>query len=123
MTTKQELTRVCPFCGKVIRYTVLQDDGYDWEGHRRGGSGKPPVTTGYDCECQTKSCKRMCLNCEYYTEQKHCSSQEHIAELNKHFAVPDWLGLPEIKEIVVKDPIQSCYYWKLNASLVGKMFR
>lgn len=37
--------------------------------------------------------------------------------------MPNWLGLPEIKEIVVKDPRQTCYCWKLNASLVGKMFR
>ena len=35
----EEITRfnvVCPFCGKERQGKTISEDGYDWEGHKRG---------------------------------------------------------------------------------------
>ena len=36
MEDVRNLTRICPICGKTIKYKEIYEDGRDWEGHQRG---------------------------------------------------------------------------------------
>ena len=50
METRVLKRRRCKKCGKIITYTLVEDDGRDWMGHHWGK--EKTYTVGYDCDCE-----------------------------------------------------------------------
>lgn len=109
-------TRQCNLCGKIIEYTVIENDGRDWCGHQRGSSSSR--TEGYECNCTEY--KRMCLNCSYYSA-KTCYNQKAIDTFKQR--ISDSVFDVDIKELKIKDPTKHCSHWTVSAEVAKTVFK
>lgn len=122
MTHVTDEERICPLCGKTIQYQIIEEDGMDWEGHHRGHYESR--TVGYDCDCNGKNLKKMCLNCVHrgYVG-KTCESKELIEEIQGRLKEPSFISLPDIDQLVLKEETNSCKYWEINPKIAETVFK
>ena len=118
METKTKATRRCELCGKIIDYIIVEEDGYDYYGHKRGSSRT--FNIDYDCNCTIDThYKRMCLNCKFY-KNNICTNEE----TKNMFLEKIQSGLFNIKvnELVIKEPNRCCCNWDLSKYIAKQLF-
>lgn len=111
--------RICPLCGKTIHYRIVNDDGVDWLGHQRGSSRSDII--GYECECDSITFKKMCLNCTYYNSDT-CTNKNVVQEYKKSIEKEDSPFALENISISIKKPTNACKCWAVNNSIASKFF-
>ena len=122
MDTVTTYNETCPFCGRILTHKVRSEDGYDWEGHKRGS---PSATVHKQtCSCAFGALvetmphvKNMCLNC-ISCENGSCTSKLHLQEMSK---------MMENFEICtdqfrIKDAKGSCSHHQLDNKIFCKLF-
>lgn len=116
MKTEKKLQRQCVLCGKTINYVLVEDDGYDWEGHHRSSGSS--YTVNDSCNCTQY--KRMCLNCRWYTGTA-CSNQttveNYVKKLNNDVFDID------VKILGIKKPTKCCDNWELSKNIANNLFK
>lgn len=120
METVDNRKRICPFCGNVLSYRHVTEDGSDWLGHHRDSYSEYDIDDRY-CSCEKLPFKKMCFNCKWNDNSK-CACDAVIEELKNNinsqspFTVNDLS--PEIKDV-----LKSCQHWTLNDLLIGNYFK
>lgn len=122
METKKTFDVICPFCGNVRQGKTITDDGYDWEGHKRG---RVESNTYIDkCHCAfgqlVKSMphiKPMCGNCYHYVEGK-CTNPKEIEEIKKLAGNFDIT----VNQFFVKAPNIACMKHELDYGIFDDLF-
>ena len=112
-------SRICPFCGKIINYKIVENDGRDWMGHQRGTPSTKKV--GYDCDCTVDKYKKMCINCSYYINNE-CINKDMINKYNlqlKH----DMFDVEIVNSLKIKDVTKSCEFWNLHNKIGNLIFK
>lgn len=120
MEDVRNLTRICPICGKTIKYKEIYEDGRDWEGHQRG---TPEYRKeGYHCTCDSTPFKRMCINCKYYKNYT-CTNYDMQSAYKQKIENISPLVIEEFKLKVPSNKItMSCNYWELNKDVLEPYF-
>lgn len=109
-------TRFCEKCGKKISYKLIEEDGRDWMGHRRGT--EKSYTIGYECNCTDY--KRMCLNCKHYQEKNCCNSK--TIEEYKQKITNDVFDV-KLQVLGIKDPTKHCNNWEISKVISEEIFK
>lgn len=118
MQEKYDIKRNCPFCGKEIIYQHVEEDGTDWEGHKRGSARS--WDTDKECECEKHKFKKMCLNCAY-NDAETCECEAVIAELKNKISTESPFVISDICADI-KDVTKKCAHWKLSTELFEQYF-
>lgn len=121
----EEITRfnvVCPFCGKERQGKTISEDGYDWEGHKRGREFSETIIE--KCSCAfgqlvgtMPHIKHMCKNCYHYVNG-YCTNPREIAEIKKLIGNFDVV----VNKFSVKNPYVSCSKYELNYGIFDDLF-
>ena len=118
MQTTTEKERICPFCGKTIYYTIIEEDGVDWEGHHRGSYSSR--TEGEHCECEKLPFKKMCLNCQD-NAVGFCVNEDIVNTIKEKVGEETPFYVKHI-ETKIKDQTKHCEHWHLNTKLISNYF-
>ena len=119
METVTKKKRTCPFCGEVIEYKSVYEDGLDWMGHHRGHS-KSYTVGDTKCKCEQLPFRMMCINCTFY-DVGTCNNKNVVSNIKRSIK-----NLPfdiDINQDNIKDITSYCSEWELNDKLIGAYFK
>lgn len=121
MEKKDYKDEVCVYCGKEYEVTYYTDDGFDFDGHKRGSTS---TRKEGKCNCEAEQLleklkiKKMCINCAYY-DVGYCQNQKTINELRESMEAFDF-GMR--KNILIKHKEKKCKNYKFNTQLIKDIF-